>query len=322
MTSLEARLIAECQKFPPDMVELRKIIDAGADVNAKVDDENVLSGIILGYPDGANGASTAGSDGRYLPAIISLFLASGFDVRKDNGAAGASCLQNLTWASHDDYILEAAKLLLDAGADPSIDLDADEFFPQTVLSWVGTKASGEIVGNGDYESSNRFCVLYDIMDASIKGLDYHSIQNCYCCIGKRIEGIYVCSRHENELTLPPAVRGVGYFPAAPVIFDCEGLQLCLHNKYKNLYVDALAAREYEYRTAVDDDILKSCIGRTITAIVFEPQDTDGQVSDCHKRKSDDIIIKLENGDRISVRYDIEKDRCAVIQIYRTGHYPV
>ena len=49
-------------------------------------------------------------------AIIRFFLDHGFDVNKCDGCFGTQCLWALTPSTYDRYMIEATKILLDAGA--------------------------------------------------------------------------------------------------------------------------------------------------------------------------------------------------------------
>lgn len=311
------------REIPPDFTKAEQLLLQGMDINAvspEEDDQNILSSLILGYPESRSLRDTAcdscednscegcslyaPTDGRYLPQIIQFCLDHGFDVNKENGSAGAKCLENLTWASYDDFILEGTKLLLDAGANPEGDPNPEETeqfgFCENVISWVGTKCSGEIAANDDYESSNRFCVMYDIMDAAIKGKDYHAVFNCYQCIGKKVQGIELCcAATEHSLEADPLDS---YCPPSPLIFDCEGLPLCLHNKYVELYVGHVVASEIPGRSAAVSPILTWCLGRTITDVIITPQGYEDN-------RPVSITISFDDGNALYITYS---DKQAII----------
>lgn len=295
--SLEEQMVDALRLWPPDFLLAEELLARGADVNAVVDneDENVLSAVILGYPEGRFELSELEEDGRYLPDIIRWAIAHGFDVTQGNGVAGAKCLENLTWASYDDYILEAAKLLLDAGVDPNADPHPEETerfgHKETVIEWVRTKRSGEVMAHDNYESSNRFCVMYDILDAAIKGWDYHAIYNCYRCVGKKITGVELCGAGEKVTDL----LSKPYRLPAPVVFYCEGLALCVHHKYLEIYVGHQALKENPGRFPSLAPQLLRCVGHTITDIYIPDGDDTG---DCREI----IVISLDDGSTLQVNY--------------------
>jgi len=96
-----------------DFVQADKLIAAGADINASSDnnDENILSYIILEYR-----MNHRKNVGKKLYKIVEYFLSKGFDVNKNDGKYGASCLEAIKFATYDPYTIDLAKLLLDAGA--------------------------------------------------------------------------------------------------------------------------------------------------------------------------------------------------------------
>lgn len=184
---LENQLVDACKEYPPDFEKIRSLIAQGADLNAASvsdPDENMLSQIILGYPEIAElheacvrctddncdgcGLNYRDADGRYLPQIIALFLENGFDVSKNERRFGAMCLQNLTWSSYDKYILDGTKLLLKAGATPNISPWCNEDEHETVMSWVATKESAAKFVHDDPEQARLFGAMYEIIDAYLK----------------------------------------------------------------------------------------------------------------------------------------------------------
>lgn len=69
--SLEEQLVNALRLWPPDFLLAEELLARGADVNAVMEneDENVLSAVILGYPEGRFELSELEEDGRYLPDI-------------------------------------------------------------------------------------------------------------------------------------------------------------------------------------------------------------------------------------------------------------
>lgn len=55
-------------------------------------------------------------NGESLVKIIELFLEYGFDPQQNNYNNGYSVLSNLPWTTGDHYMINAAKILLNAGA--------------------------------------------------------------------------------------------------------------------------------------------------------------------------------------------------------------
>ena len=71
-------------------------------------------------------------EGHIGSKLTELFLKHGFDVSANDGINGAVCLRELCWSFYDHYILHIAELLLNAGADPSIDTTPDGDFEELV----------------------------------------------------------------------------------------------------------------------------------------------------------------------------------------------
>lgn len=121
---LEKQLIDLCHQCPPDLEAIKAKIAEGADVNANnggaISRDSLLSEVIyhFGYIDLDNHSEKYGC--KFLPDVIKIILDAGFNVTLDEGKYGAMCLSNLILCVIDKYILDAAKLLLDAGADANI----------------------------------------------------------------------------------------------------------------------------------------------------------------------------------------------------------
>lgn len=195
-SELGNRLYEACTDYDPDFDKIEQLIAQGININAVSDDEpeqTLLSKIIYGHPQVRDilffcieaddckdckyyedcDIRVRDADGRHLPQIIKVFLDHGFDCSRRNGQAGAMCLQNLTWSSGDRYILDAAKLLLDAGADPDCASFSDS--RETVMDWVRTKISAAYTIDEDPEKGLLFTELYEILDAARTGKPYHHI---------------------------------------------------------------------------------------------------------------------------------------------------
>ena len=131
-----------------DEVEL--IIESlGNHINDKYSDYSCDDGTILSelYID-----SHSYERGEILVKLTRLFLKYGYDVHANNDFNGAICLHNLCWASYDKYVLHAAELLLNAGANTHINVKED--FEDGILNSISWKL---VYWNlGYYETSNMF----------------------------------------------------------------------------------------------------------------------------------------------------------------------
>ena len=146
------KLVELFQSEKIDFDAAEDLIRQGADVNTigKDDNENILSVVIenlctSGSDDAASEAcnncerddctgcehscDSRQNPGRFMCAVIRFFLDHGFDVNQCDGCFGAQCLEALTLSTFDRYMIEATKLLLDAGAKNRTTLltSTDEF---------------------------------------------------------------------------------------------------------------------------------------------------------------------------------------------------
>lgn len=134
-----------------------------------VDDETVLSEF-LSYAD----FYKMGQD---MPAAVQHFLNAGYDVHANGGRNGVLALQELCWTSYDKYVIDAAKVLLDAGSptsfEPDCTLSSDD--ESDVLSAIGWKLSGALAIDKDYEWANILTAYQNMIEAYNRHMDYHKI---------------------------------------------------------------------------------------------------------------------------------------------------
>lgn len=199
--ALEDELIALFQTAAPDFQMAEELVARGADVNATSDDdiyENMLSEILMGYwnveqcsdPDACTGddcencASHKNAPepiGETMMKIIHFFLNHGFDVTKNDGRFGAQCLSALVLSTFDQYILAAARLLLDAGA---MNLENEDH--ETVLDAVGSEGSFQDCCEYNHHLGNLYEAFYQMIVAHDEGRTYRGIDWYQASYGKRI----------------------------------------------------------------------------------------------------------------------------------------
>lgn len=131
--------------------------------------------------------------GMVLPDVVRHFLSCGYDVSANDGLNGGLALNSLCWASYDPYILDAAKMLMNAGAPvcyrTSDDDPGDE--PKGLLGAISFKISGAWELDEDAEFANILEAYYAMTEANIAGRDYNSIENYSACLGKPLTSVYV-----------------------------------------------------------------------------------------------------------------------------------
>lgn len=206
---LENKLIDLFRSGAPDFDAAEELIRQGADINAigKKDDENILSEILNGYwwskhgnviSDACGNCDENHCDncehncdlnpnlGASMCAIIRFFLAHGFDVNKCDGCFGAQCLYALTHSTFDRYMIEATKLLLDAGAKNRTTSPTSTDSEETPWSIVATEGSYQDTCECDHSTGNIFEAVYQVYQAVEDGRPYSGIDSYEMAIGKTL----------------------------------------------------------------------------------------------------------------------------------------
>lgn len=121
--------------------------------------------------------------GENMIRLVRLFLANGYDLSANEGKNGTEVLNGLCWSTYDETVTDAAKLLLDLGADPKIAYkeNGEADYEKNVYGTIDWKLSGLWV-QGYYDTANIFESYRQILDAYREERDYHRIR-CYsdCC---------------------------------------------------------------------------------------------------------------------------------------------
>ena len=195
---LGEKMIELFSKGAPDFEAAEELIKQGADLNAEGndDEENILSEILWAYWMSAHeniisdDCETNHNLNPYLGpamcAIIRFFLAHGFDVTKNDGCYGAQCLNSLAFSTFDRYMVDAIKLLLDAGARNrtlSLVTDDDDNTP-----WDSIDNEGSYQGTCEHKHSlaNVYEAIYQIYQAVEDGKPYSGIDSYEIAMGKKI----------------------------------------------------------------------------------------------------------------------------------------
>lgn len=277
--SLEKELEKCMNQYPPDFECAKMLLQNGTDINATTDfeGETLLSDIIMYYVDinpcrhctSKECSDCADNDNEYdhhyLPEIVRFFLKNGYDVTRGNGAHGGEALYALCFSTYDKYILDAAKILLDAGADP---LYITDTVPedQNVLDAVDWKYSGCLPVYEDLEQQCLFLVLYDIMEAKTKGMPYSEIHWHDVAIEKRIDRIYSCAPSDSEAVFDFSTDEHHYTNCFKdnIVLECEGIKLVLTH-YCHAFVNPYIVPEHPKDLSTH---LGTLIGKRISKISF------------------------------------------------------
>lgn len=208
--TLGNQLIRLFRSGAPDFEAAEELIRQGVDVNAagKDDDENILSEILERYDWTAHGNRESDAcknctdrlcnncedspnpkPGPAMCAIIRFFLDHGFDVTRFDGCYGAQCLWALTLSTYDRYMIDATKLLLDAGAkNRSIsirfpDSDSDPW------GFIATEGSYQGTCCHNYDTANIYEAVYQIYQAVEDGKPYSGIDSYETAVRKKIQKV-------------------------------------------------------------------------------------------------------------------------------------
>lgn len=270
---LSNKLIELFDTCNPDYQTAEELIKQGADVNAigKEEDENVLSTILSNFGlsvndddvENENSVSVA-SLGATMCDVIRFFLNHGFDVTKCDGRFGAQCLYELTLSTRDRYMIEATKILLDAGAkNCPISLEPNE---ETPWNFMGYEGSYQDSYEGNHHLGNIYEAVYQIYQAIEDGKPYSGIDSYERAIGKKILKILAKSNNQSvfyPLNLPRFRKKNCY--TATLYFIYKG-GILISTQYSDFWTD----------TALPDEPLidisqhfKGIVGSEISSFKYE-----------------------------------------------------
>lgn len=145
-----SKLSAITDQTPIDWDAFDSVLKGLEDINAYDEyyEETILSEFIM---DGE-----FYKRGFILADVVRHFLACGYDVSANDGLNGGLALHSLCWSSYDHYVLEAAKVLMNAGAPVKYRTSGDDpnEEPECLLGSIGWKISGAWMADKDYAWAN------------------------------------------------------------------------------------------------------------------------------------------------------------------------
>ena len=200
---LGEKMIELFSKGAPDFEAAEELIKQGADLNAEGndDEENILSEILWAYwmsahenilsDDGETDHNLNPYLGPSMCEIIRFFLAHGFDVTKNDGCYGAQCLYALTLSTFDRYMIEATKILLDAGAkNRTISLTSNDIY-ETPWSSIASEGSYQSTCEHNHSLANIYEAIYQIYQAIEDDKPYSGIDSYEMAIDKKILNTHI-----------------------------------------------------------------------------------------------------------------------------------
>lgn len=232
---LGEKMIELFSKGAPDFEAAEELIKQGADLNAEGndDEENILSEILWAYWMSAHeniisdDCETNHNLNPYLgPSmceIIRFFLAHGFDVTKNDGCYGAQCLYALTLSTFDRYMIEATKILLDAGAkNRTISLTSNDIY-ETPWSSIASEGSYQSTCEHNHSLANIYEAIYQIYQAVEDGKPYSGIDSYEMAIGKKILKVLAEGNGEHpiffQMVLPEFQKDNCYTNTLYFVYD-------------------------------------------------------------------------------------------------------
>ena len=211
-------------------------------------------------------------NGKDLVEITKRFLKNGYDVSANEGLNGCQCLHHLSWATYDRYILDAAKLLLDAGARTDLPLDLDENNDGDWETGVKSSISWDISGQwveGFYKIANNFEAYWQLIDAFEAGKDYHSVRSFEECIREPL----------SRADFLPAGRDAPISSRDPLTyFDGHlvlwfGRKPLVISKYIDFVINPLTVEEKKDAVICADEYLRPLLNARLKRVYFLDQCT-------------------------------------------------
>lgn len=256
--TLENKLIDLFFSGTPDFGAAEDLIQQGANINATGNDdtENILFKILSDYwylyPDHSSYTNHANSpcedssttceleSGAFLCSVIRFFLDHGFDVTKCGGCFGAQCLWALTSSTYDRFMIEATKLLFDAGArNRTISLTSANS-DETPWDLIATETSYQEACEHDYSAANIYEAVYQMYQAIEDGKPYSGIDSYEVSIGKKIQKVLTVGTQNPPAffsqNLPDSKTGTCYLQ--PLYFVYEN-GILIATQYVSFWTDTI-----------------------------------------------------------------------------------
>lgn len=323
------KLLTLFRSGPPDFEAADRLLKLGADINAEGngdEGENILSKILLGYPEYRIDGQEYEPDGCEEPPhcsdqnpdcgesmikIIRYFLDNGFDVTKKNDKYGAWCLYAVVLSVFDAHIIEATKILFDAGAK-NVQFGESEY--DTPSNSVAAEGAYQETCLGDYHLGYIYEAVYQIYEAINDGKPYSGIDSYECARGKVINQI-LAKKTEDDLPVFYDMEVTGFKHdncfTETLYFIYDGGAL-ITTKYAELWVD-----DYMPEAEMVDvsDCFPGIAGAAIESFSFSSRVINHNNSSCRQPI---VTIKMDNGHQVIFTINFgeveDKDRAAYFVI--------
>lgn len=255
-----SKLSAITDRTPIDWDAFDSVLKGLEDINAYNEQykETILSEFIM---DG-----NFYNRGTILADIVRHFLSCGYDVSANEGLNGGLALHALCWSSYNQHILDAAKVLMNAGAPVNYRTGDDDpnDEPEGLLGSISWKLSGAWMVDKDFAFANTLEAYYAMTEANIAGKDYNSIDSYFVCIGKpltSVSAIHVGGKpalhDEGDISVysEPLVM---WFEDKPLVISC----------YTDFVVNPVYADDNKDSLANVTAVFSSLIGATLQEVQY------------------------------------------------------
>lgn len=283
-------LVEIVKKNPIDWAAFDTVLSSAEDINYLDEgaEKTILSDFLYESEFYWNGA--------HMPEAVRHFLAKGYDVRMNDGRNGGLVLSDLRDSSHDKFILEVAKTLLDAGAPieyKNLDFEPGEEKTARVLDDIEWGLADAWTLDTDFVFGNILGAYYAIIEAVQKGKDYHNI-DCYLeCLGKELTRVSVIAP-DNAATIINTDALLTFSEALILWFGNTPLVV---SNLVEFVVNPIAVEEYADRSQAADSLLSPIIGHVLRNVIY--------------LSADSCFLEFDNGIRL-IFSGIEKGQDRIV----------
>ena len=206
--------------------------------------------------------------GHIIPFVFKRFIEAGYNVCANNGKNGVLPLSQLCWASYDKYILDAARILLDAGSP--IMSEGDQYNPDEdddppgVLGSISWKVSGAWMVDKDYDWANTLEAYWNLINAYKDGKNYNSIDFYDKCIGLELTGAESVANNNGAPIIEK--NGLYHFPES-LIFWFGKTPLVL-SRYMDIKIDGVYTEDKKDSVFDVSAMLAPVIGAKLKKIQY------------------------------------------------------
>ena len=221
------------------------------------DEETILSEFVMGGPFFERGD--------LLLVAIQHFLSCGYDVLANDGRNGGLALSSLCWSSYDRHILDAAKMLMNAGA-PVIYKSVDDGPGEEMgglLDSIEWKIPGAWMVDKDYLWANVLEAYYSMAKAHVAKKDYNSVRCYYDCIGCTVTAVSASKGDSNQLHQDRSIRK--FADSLIMWFDDKPLII---NPYIEFVVDPVYVDDNKETFTDVSPVFSDLIGTTLVDVRY------------------------------------------------------